>query len=164
MESFWLRYKSNPTRLSVGSSHVPLNQLAIPALTFCQISRVDFTRVHTLIDKLYIKFSILEKHNVKFTLIRILPENITRDMAFDFMGQSAGFIDNIDYNVEELWQMDDILSANNLTTEMVAEYLHQPCADLIFKCRWEFELVPCKDIFEASMTYHGSCCTFKKFK
>lgn len=85
-------------------------------------------------------------------------------MALDFMGQSAGFIDNIEYDVEQLWQMDAILSANNYTTEMVAKYLHQPCAELIVKCRWEFKIVPCEEIFEVSMSYHGSCCTFKKFK
>lgn len=85
-------------------------------------------------------------------------------MAFDFMGQSAGFIDNIDYNVEDLRQMDAILLANSLTTEMVAEYLHQPCAELLVRCRWEFELVPCEEIFEASMSYHGSCCIFSRFK
>lgn len=99
-----------------------------------------------------------------FYMFSILPENVTRDMAFDFIGQSAGFIDNIEYNTEDLWQMDTILAANNFTTKMVAEYLHQPCSDLIVKCRWEFEMVSCKDIFETSMTYHGSCCTFNKFK
>lgn len=55
VETFWQRYKSNPTRLSVESSYVPLNQLDIPAVTFCQISRVDFNGINTLIDKLQVQ-------------------------------------------------------------------------------------------------------------
>lgn len=52
VETFWQRYKSNPTRLSVGSSHVPLNQLILPAITFCQISRLDLSSAYSLIDRL----------------------------------------------------------------------------------------------------------------
>lgn len=50
--TFWERYKSNPTRLSIASTHVPLNLLKMPAITICQINRVDNNRAYTLIDKL----------------------------------------------------------------------------------------------------------------
>lgn len=58
--TFWQRYKSNPTRLSVESSHVPLNQLPLPAITFCQISRVDLSSSSMLIDQMYVV------HGVRF--------------------------------------------------------------------------------------------------
>lgn len=54
VETFWHRYKSNPTRLSVESSHIPLNVLYMPAITICQVNRVDLKRVSVFIDTLYV--------------------------------------------------------------------------------------------------------------
>lgn len=80
------------------------------------------------------------------------------------MAQAAGFIDNVDYNVEELQQMHEILTANNYTTLQATEYLHQPCNQLMIRCRYQYKIQPCEDLFVDIMSYHGSCCTFNKFK
>lgn len=94
----------------------------------------------------------------------VLPPNITRDQVFKFLGHSAGFIDNVNFQLDELQRMDEVLAINNMTVNGIAEYLHQPCSELLVRCRWEYEMVPCMEIFEATMSYHGGCCTFRKFE
>lgn len=170
--TFWDRYKSNPTRLSIESTHVPLNRLFLPAITLCQINRIDYNRAFVLIDKLYKFYS--QKTNYKkntnllctFILktLRLLPSNTTREMAFEYLAQAAGFFDNVQYQRQDLENIDAILAANNITTIEAAKYLHQPCSQLLVRCRFQYRIQPCSELFEISMTYHGSCCTFKKLR
>lgn len=81
-------------------------------------------------------------------------------MALDYISQGAGFMDYIQYNSQDLEALDKILELNNISINQATEYLHQPCSELLFRCRFEFKVVPCDQLFEKSMTYHGSCCSF----
>lgn len=110
--------------------------------------------------------SKLEKSEANWRTVfrRILPDNITRDMVFKYIVQSAGFIDNIAYSSDDLKEIDHLLSANNLKVPDIVAYLHQSCDDLLVKCRWESKMRPCAELFEYSMSYHGGCCTFSKYK
>lgn len=50
--TFVHQFKTNPTRVNVQSSHVPINQLPFPGVTFCNIKRIHSSRANELIDSL----------------------------------------------------------------------------------------------------------------
>lgn len=50
---FWVRYKSNSTRMIIASNHLPLSTLKLPAINFCSMSPVSTNRLDTFIDTLY---------------------------------------------------------------------------------------------------------------
>lgn len=54
VDTFWLRYKENPTRLKVDSFYKPLNMLDLPAITICQVKHVDEERALNFIDQLLV--------------------------------------------------------------------------------------------------------------
>lgn len=54
VDTFWLRYKANPTRLKVDSFHQPLNMLDLPAITICQGQHIDEERARMFIDELLV--------------------------------------------------------------------------------------------------------------
>lgn len=55
VDTFWLRYKDNPTRLKIDSFHRPLNALNLPAITICQVKHVDEERARKFIDGLLVE-------------------------------------------------------------------------------------------------------------
>lgn len=52
VHTFWLRYKSNPTRMNVESNHVPINNLEFPTLTLCQLNRLNYDNAQKLLKTL----------------------------------------------------------------------------------------------------------------
>lgn len=52
VETFWLRYKSNPTRLSVVTKHEPITRLVLPGVTICPVDRIDIHRATQFINRL----------------------------------------------------------------------------------------------------------------
>lgn len=53
-----------------------------------------------------------------------------------------------------------ILDENKISIAETLESIRQPCSDLLFRCRFEFQIYPCMQLFEESMSYLGMCCTF----
>lgn len=59
VNTFWLRYKDNPTQLQIDSFHKPLNWLDLPAVTICQIKHIDEARAGKFVDELLVYVEIL---------------------------------------------------------------------------------------------------------
>lgn len=49
---FWLRYKSNSTRMVVASNHIPIASLKLPAITLCPIGHIHSGRLEAFVDKM----------------------------------------------------------------------------------------------------------------
>lgn len=56
--------------------------------------------------------------------------------------------------------LQNVLDQNEISIAQALESIHQPCSDLLFRCRFKYEIRPCKELFEESMSYLGMCCTF----
>ena len=50
--TFVHQFKSNPTRVNVQSSHVPIAELTFPGVTFCNIKRIHSLKANQLVDTL----------------------------------------------------------------------------------------------------------------
>lgn len=55
VDTFWLRYKDNPTRLKIDSFHKPLNILDLPAVTICQVNNMDVERAYNFVNQLLVR-------------------------------------------------------------------------------------------------------------
>jgi amiloride-sensitive sodium channel len=65
------------------------------------------------------------------------------------------------YNMTELMILHDVLLENNYNEiGAVMKKIMQPCEDMIVKCMWQFKTVPCREIFEETLTTEGPCCSF----
>lgn len=84
-------------------------------------------------------------------------------MAFDLLANAAGFNDFIEYNKTDLEIMQNILNNNNISIDEAVMYFNMPCSKLMVRCRWQYKIVPCSELFQPSMSYHGGCCTFNRY-
>lgn len=77
-----------------------------------------------------------------------------------YLTESLGFMFDIDYKREHLEMLDTVFKSNNMTIPFVMTALLQSCDELIIKCRWENSIIPCNQLYNASVGYFGSCCSF----
>lgn len=93
---------------------------------------------------------------------RKFPANISQLQFLSYINQTGGFIDQIQYNTNDLKILDDIFAFNKLTPTQVMSALIQPCDELLARCRWRDEIIPCNTIIETTFSEYGICCTFNK--
>ncbi|KAJ6643932.1 Sodium channel protein Nach, partial [Pseudolycoriella hygida] len=77
-----------------------------------------------------------------------------------YLSQGSAFTSNIAYNVYELSVLQTILNENRVSTVKAMEAINLPCSDLLVRCRFEYQIQPCMELFEQSISYLGICCTF----
>ncbi|KAG4077291.1 hypothetical protein HA402_009920 [Bradysia odoriphaga] len=142
VDTFWLRYKANPTRLKVDSFHKPLNMLDLPAITICNGQLIDEDRARKFIDEL------------------ILPSNVSKTDLLKYLAQVSAFTSNDFYNDHEMSILQTILNDNDMSVATTMEAIQTPCKDLLVRCRFEYQMRPCMELFQDSLTYLGICCTF----
>lgn len=56
--------------------------------------------------------------------------------------------------------LQTILNENKMSVSKTMESIHQPCSDLLVRCRFEYQIRPCMELFEDSLSHMGMCCTF----
>ncbi|XP_055316922.1 sodium channel protein Nach-like [Sitodiplosis mosellana] len=139
---FWLRYKSNSTRMTVASNHLPLPTLRLPKIAFCPITHIDSHRLSIFMD------------TIKFEHSR---ENISR-----MFEQSSGFFTTIAYDVNELKVLQNIVDTNRYLIQNVMDMVQTSCDDVFVRCRFEGKPINCSDLFQPSTSQYGLCCIFNK--
>lgn len=60
--------------------------------------------------------------------------------------------------------MHELLNENRYDVRTTMKDLMYPCSRLMFKCRWQNEIVDCKTLFKMTETYQGFCCGFNLHK
>lgn len=61
---------------------------------------------------------------------------------------------------DELDQLQQILSANQLSLLELLENVSPNCSDFLLMCQLEGQTVPCSRLIEPVVTPYGICCTF----
>lgn len=73
----------------------------------------------------------------------------------------TGFIAKIsDDNSTDMDKLQEIMTNNRYTVDTAAKALMYPCRKLLYRCRWQNEIVDCSKVFNVAETYHGYCCAF----
>uniref|UniRef100_A0A1I8N521 Sodium channel protein Nach n=1 Tax=Musca domestica TaxID=7370 RepID=A0A1I8N521_MUSDO len=141
--TFYVDYRSNPTRMNVENDHAPIDSILFPATTICP-------------EVLY----NLEKSKAYFETLTI-PDNTTVAELTSILGIDYGFMyDDRHYEPRELQLFDALLELNDLNILDFARNMAWNCNDLIYKCRFKDTVVPCDNLFQVASTFNGFCCAF----
>lgn len=77
----------------------------------------------------------------------------------------AGFTNDIPpFNASDLDDLYEVLNDNRFDVKLTMRKLLYPCTRLLFRCRWQGQIIDCKDLFQPSETYQGYCCSFNVIK
>lgn len=60
--------------------------------------------------------------------------------------------------------LQSILNDNKISIATTMESIRPLCSDLLVRCKFEYHIRPCMDLFEQSMSYLGACCSFNTKK
>ena len=92
-------------------------------------------------------------------------ENVTEEELMRRIKFTAGFTNRLnDFNPASLPYLQEILTENRFDVQLTMKKLMYPCSKLMFRCRWEGNIVDCKDVFAVTETYQGYCCSFNMLK
>lgn len=86
---------------------------------------------------------------------------MSRDKVMEAMYQTAGFGGEGAYTSEGMDILQTVMERNRIAVVDAMERLQRPCDELLVKCRFEGQLVPCDQLFKKSFGQYGHCCTFK---
>ncbi|XP_044264370.1 sodium channel protein Nach-like [Tribolium madens] len=141
---FWNRYTSNPTRTSILTDFAPNTAVPFPAVTICNINRIMADRLEEFMGKLAMREEDVE----------IVRRAFPQLLAFVAIDRKV-------YNMSELMVLHKVLVTNNYNDiGVVMKKISQSCNEMIRKCEWEFETVPCERLFQETLTTDGNCCSF----
>ncbi|XP_031636281.1 sodium channel protein Nach-like [Contarinia nasturtii] len=144
---FWLRYKSNSTRMVVASNHLPLPTAPLPALTICPIGHTHPNRLAAFISE------------INYDSKEYSAESLKR-----MFKQSSGFFETMTYNVSELTIVQNLIDMNQYTVRRVMDTIQNTCNDIFVRCRFEGFAFNCSNLFKAVTSQYGNCCTFNGYR
>ncbi|XP_037955002.1 sodium channel protein Nach [Teleopsis dalmanni] len=141
--TFYIDYRSNPTRMNVENDHAPISNLLFPAVTVCP----------------EVLFSGQRSTNYVQTLK--LPTNVTVQRVTELLRINYGFINNNEqFPMSDALILENVLELNNLTVTKFIENLRWRCSDLLFRCRLYWTVMDCSTLFQIARTFYGHCCSF----
>ncbi|KXJ77947.1 hypothetical protein RP20_CCG006004 [Aedes albopictus] len=143
MELSWIRFKNTPTITTIETTTYPIWNVPFPAVTVCNINKVDRNRSEKIINSLTtLGLSRHEGNDLlaaMASLVSYEPTNTSSD------------------NESKLGQL------GYSPAKMLLE-LNQPCESLIKHCYWLGSEVSCAKFFHVTKTHVGFCCSFNADK
>ncbi|XP_050324973.1 sodium channel protein Nach [Bactrocera neohumeralis] len=141
--TFYMSYRSNPTRMNVEKDHAPIDSLIFPAVTICTETLYNIQKAKSYIGTLK------------------LPTDTNTSMIMEVLPTYFGFIsDDYTYATEDIVLLQNLIDVNNISTLTFMQNLQWNCSDIFFRCRFMWRIVDCSEIIEVSRTYYGYCCSF----
>ncbi|SPP72777.1 blast:Sodium channel protein Nach [Drosophila guanche] len=141
--TFYVDFRSSPTRMNVESDYTPINSLYFPPVTICPEVLFNMQK-----SKAFLETLRLPQGADVAGILRQL------NIFYGFMLDDARFADR------EIEQMESVLSLNNLTLEDFVEHLRWDCRQILHRCRYHGRIVACSELFQLSKTFFGNCCSF----
>lgn len=93
-------------------------------------------------------------------MCRTLSDDISEEEMTELLQLTDGFIDDIQYNVSDLFRLEKYLKQNRYNVPLTMESLMMPCNMLLVKCRFAGVEIDCMELFRQSITWQGYCCSF----
>ncbi|XP_052838642.1 sodium channel protein Nach isoform X2 [Drosophila gunungcola] len=141
--TFYMDYRSSPTRMNVESDHTPVSNLYFPPVTICPDVLFNMQK-----SKAFLKTIQLPKGSDLSGILRKLH------IFYGFM------LDDERYTAQDIEQMETLIYINNLTIQQFVEHLRWDCNEILYRCRFNGEILDCSQIFQLSKTFFGHCCSF----
>ncbi|XP_077301156.1 pickpocket protein 28-like [Arctopsyche grandis] len=129
--------------LEVETINYPIWNVAFPAMTICNVNKVQKSRTVKIKNML-------------------LANKVPEDVAMKFFTSLANLVvfQRLSDNFTEIFK---ILNNNGYTTEKLMLELMQPCSELLKRCSWMGTNIKCMDLFKTVKTDEGFCCSFNYY-
>ncbi|KAG5667100.1 hypothetical protein PVAND_015099 [Polypedilum vanderplanki] len=154
LATFLIRYKSNPVRINILTNFGQISELEFPAVTFCNPNFI----ANSMVDGLIKSLETFNEKNEEYN--NVTAEDLNKRVKY-----LAGFTNPIEtFDPKDLVDLYNVLNDNRFDVKLTMRKLLYPCSKLLVKCRWEGQIVDCKELFQPSETYQGYCCSFNVIK
>ncbi|XP_017492072.1 PREDICTED: sodium channel protein Nach [Rhagoletis zephyria] len=141
--TFYLDYRSNPTRMSIEKDTAPVESLTFPAVTICPEVLYNVAQTKRYLEALN------------------LPSGSNITQIFNSLSIMYGFLnDDNKPNTGYIELLQTLIDLNNITIQDFIGNLQWKCEDIFFRCRFQRQSVDCMQIFQRSRTVFGYCCSF----
>ncbi|XP_030388345.1 sodium channel protein Nach [Scaptodrosophila lebanonensis] len=143
VHTFYIDYRSNPTRMNVENDHTPVTTIYFPPVTICPEVLFNTQQSKAFLQTLK------------------LPDATQVKNILDLLHIFHGFmVDDNRYSQADTDLLESVLALNNLTIEQFVDRMLWNCNDLIHRCRYQGIIVDCSQLFQRSKTFYGHCCSF----
>uniref|UniRef100_A0A182WIC2 Uncharacterized protein n=1 Tax=Anopheles minimus TaxID=112268 RepID=A0A182WIC2_9DIPT len=137
----WMRFRTTPTITTIETMTYPIWNIPFPAVTVCNINKIDNRRARVIIDRLVQEYGMSEENATgllvaQASLVNFEAVNSTYTELEMYLGRMG-------------WNPDKLLLE-----------LNQPCEELIKVCYWLGSEVPCSKIIRRTRTDNGFCCSY----
>ena len=164
--TFYVDYRSNPTRMNVENDHAPIASIFFPPVTICPEVIYNTQKAKHYLETLYEEmlrifiFSNFFEHLLSI-YSRILPNFTSIPDILDVLDAHNGFLfESFGYNMKAITLLENLLALNNLKLMQFIYHISWSIGDIFVKCRYKDEIVDCNDLFQISSTYSGFCLSF----
>ncbi|XP_053966053.1 sodium channel protein Nach [Anastrepha ludens] len=141
--TFYLDYRSNPTRMNIATDNAPVESLTFPAVTICPEALHNVQRIKVYLETLQ------------------LPPGFNITQIIVALSISNGFIsDNNSPSKDDIDLLEKLMQINNISMLAFMENVHWKCDQFLIRCRFQMQIVECEKLFQASRTFFGYCCSF----
>ncbi|XP_037716564.1 sodium channel protein Nach [Drosophila subpulchrella] len=141
--TFYMDYRGSPTRMNVESDNTPVNNLYFPPVTICPDVLFNMQK-----SKAFLSTLQLPQEAELAGILRKLY------IFYGFM------FDDERYSSQDIEEMETLLFLNNLTIQQFVEHLRWDCDEILYRCRFNGDILDCSKIFQLSKTFFGHCCSF----
>ncbi|XP_049542723.1 pickpocket protein 11-like [Anopheles darlingi] len=137
----WVRFRTTPTITTIETMTYPIWKIPFPAVTVCNINKIDKEKATAIIERLVNEFGFSRKNATELLVAQASLINF----------------EEVDHSFVELEMFLGRMGWNPVS--MLLE-LSQPCGDLIKVCYWLGTEVPCSTIIRRTRTDNGYCCSY----
>jgi len=64
------------------------------------------------------------------------------------------------YSSQDIEDMETLLFLNNLTIQQFVEHVRWDCDEILYRCRFNGDILDCSKLFQLSKTFSSHCCSF----
>ncbi|XP_053674694.1 sodium channel protein Nach-like [Anopheles nili] len=137
----WMRFRTTPTITTIETMTYPIWNIPFPAITVCNINKIDNRKATVIIDRLVNEFG-LSRHNATGLLV-------AQASLVNFEAVNTTYL-----------ELESVLGRMGWNPDKLLLELTQPCEELIKVCFWLGSEVPCPHVIRRTRTDNGFCCSY----
>uniref|UniRef100_A0A182QFM1 Sodium channel protein Nach n=1 Tax=Anopheles farauti TaxID=69004 RepID=A0A182QFM1_9DIPT len=137
----WMRFRTTPTITTIETMTYPIWNIPFPAVTVCNINKIDKRKASVIIDQIVKEFGMSEEN------------------ATGLLVAQASLVNFEAVNTTYL-ELERVLGLMGWNPDKLLLELNQPCDELIKVCYWLGSEVPCPHVIHRTRTDYGFCCSY----
>ncbi|XP_053663721.1 pickpocket protein 11-like [Anopheles marshallii] len=137
----WMRFRTTPTITTIETMTYPIWNIPFPAVTVCNINKIDLRKAKPIIDRLVQEYGMSERNATGLL--------VAQASLVNFEAVDTSYIELEMFLGRMGWNPDTLLLE-----------LNQPCEELIKVCYWLGSEVDCTKVISRTRMDNGFCCSY----